>query len=347
MSDLASEAYGSTADPNALLVNADAVRAFLAMHVAGDWTSAPLEFLSGGVSSAVVRVRMGSSCFVIKQALPQLRVEARWLSRRERSGVEARCAAVLEEITPGSVPHVILVVPEAHAFIMECAPPDAELWKARLMRGEIDLAIARAAGDLLGRIHAATAQSPVLAADFADRSFLDELRVEPYFGHTARLHPELRKEIRELTARLREPGRCLVHGDYSPKNLLVASGERLILLDHEVAHWGQPAFDVSFALTHLCLKAVHFRMKAYIDAATAFLDAYCQRSTLSDEAAGHLGGALLGGLLLARVDGKSPVEYLTDAERALIRRLAASILRDQAADPAKVLRDVAEVVGDG
>jgi len=335
----------SSSSPIQLLTDATAVRAFLATYMGVDPVTAAIEFLSGGVSSAVVRVTTGGDCFVIKQALPQLRVEATWMSRPERSGIEARCAEVLERLVPGSVPRVLRVVPEAHAFAMECAPAGSETWKEHLMRGAVDVEMARAAGVLLGRIHSTTADVRELASEFADTSFFVELRIEPYLHHAALLHPELAEELGALSTGLSAPGLCLVHGDYSPKNLLVTPEGGLLLLDHEVAHWGQPSFDVAFALSHLCLKAVHFpKAGEYLLAATAFLKAYRAASSVVDAATGTMCGGLIAGLMLARVDGKSPVEYLADGDRDLVRAISGRILRDPAAVPETVLARVREVV---
>jgi len=327
-----------------LLSDVPAVLGFLATYLQVDPGVAQVEFLTGGVSSAVVRVSVGGGCFVIKQALPQLRVEHTWLSRPERSGIEARCAEVLGRLVPGSVPAVLRVVPEVHAFVMECAPVGSETWKAELMDGAVDLGTARAAGQLLGRIHATTAGDPTLEAEFADTSFFTELRIEPYLHHAAARHPELATRLAALGQQLGEPGICLVHGDYSPKNILVTPGGRLLLLDHEVAHWGQPAFDVAFVVSHLCLKAVHFRGSVrHLDAARVLLEAYRAESSVVDAATGTLCGGLLAALMLARVDGKSPVEYLSDGDKELVRDLAGRILREPAATPEAVLAAVHEV----
>ena len=320
-----------------LLSSEDAVRDFIAGSLGLDPAGARIEFLTGGVSSSVIRVSGDGDCFVIKQALPQLRAREAWFSRPERSGIEARCAAVLAGLVPGSVLPVLRVVPDAHAFTMACAPPGSDTWKAALMRGDVQAEVARAAGELLGRIHARSAAQPELATAFADRSFFIELRVEPYLSHAAMRHPDLAEELASLAERLLDPGVCLVHGDFSPKNLLVTPAGGLLLLDHEVAHWGQPAFDVAFVLAHLCLKAIHFRRVAYVEAAAGLLAAYRETSTVADAAAGALGARTLAGLMLARVDGKSRVEYLTEGDEGTVRTLATGLLRDRVTDIDAVL----------
>lgn len=316
-----------------LLSDESAVRAFLAGSLGMDAAGAEIEFLTGGVSSVVARVVTDGGCFVIKQALPQLRAQVTWLSRPERSVIEARCAEVLSRLMPGSVLDVLHVDRDENLFTMQCAPEGSWTWKMDLMRGDVRPGVAWAAGTLLGQIHSRTAASAELASAFADRSFFSELRLQPYLHHAASRHPDLAGELSWLADRLWEPGICLVHGDYSPKNLLVTPTGGLILLDHEVAHWGQPAFDVAFVLSHLCLKSVHFRgVGDHLTAAADLLAAYRETSAVADAATGVLGARLLAGLMLARVDGKSPVEYLTNEDNEIVRALAARALRDGDAD---------------
>jgi aminoglycoside phosphotransferase (APT) family kinase protein len=315
-----------------LLASEAAVRDFLAGPLGMDPADARIEFLTGGVSSTVIRVVVDGDCFVIKQALPQLRAGEAWFSRPERSAIEARGAEVLARIVPGSVLPVLRVVPEANAFTMACAPTGSDTWKADLVRGAVRPEVAQAVGELLGHVHARSAAMPDLATAFADRSFFTELRLEPYLSHTAIRHPDLVDELTWLSDRLLDPGICLVHGDYSPKNLLVTPVGGLLLLDHEVAHWGQPAFDVGFVLAHLCLKGIHFRRVAYIDAAADLLAAYRGTSTVADAATGTLGARTLAGLMLARVDGKSRVEYLAGDDDDVVRALAGRMLRERVTD---------------
>ena len=65
-----------------------------------------------------------------------------------------------------------------------------------------------------------------------------------------------REVLRAEAERLVTCRSVLVHGDFSPKNLLV-SGDRLVIIDCEVAWYGDPAFDLAFLLNHLCLKALY------------------------------------------------------------------------------------------
>jgi aminoglycoside phosphotransferase (APT) family kinase protein len=304
---------------------------------------ATVEFLSGGVSSAVIRVVTPEGTFIVKQALPRLRVAEAWYSRPERSLIESRCAMVLAELVPGSVPQVVATAPQRNAFVMESAPRGSETWKAHLMRGEVVLTDAAMVGRLLGTIHARSAGRADLAGEFDDQSFFDELRLDPYLRFVARRAPELAPAIGDVVDELLEIRRCLVHGDFSPKNLLLPPGGGVLLVDHEVAHWGHPAFDVAFVLSHLCLKAIRFRVTsaAYLDAGRAVIEAYAEAAGGRTIATGHFAARLTGALMLARVDGKSPVEYLTEPrDRDLARRLGRDALLEPTVDAPAFMKTV-------
>ena len=180
---------------------------------------------------------------------------------------------------------------------------------------------------------------PELAAQFdTDRIFFD-IRLEPYLVATALKHPALAGALHALVAQTQAHPRALVHGDVSPKNILVGPHSP-VLLDAECAWWGDPAFDLAFCLNHLLLKGLWTptARAAFLDAFAALAEAYLAgvdwepRDALEQRAA-----TLLPGLLLARVDGKSPVEYLTgEAQRDVVRRTARGLLQHPVARLADV-----------
>lgn len=308
-----------------------------------------VEFLSGGVSSIVIRVVTDQGAFVIKQALPRLRVAADWYSRPERSLIESRCGSILSELVPGFVPEIVAVVPHRSAFVMRSAPSGSETWKDRLMRGEVAETDADMIGHLLGRIHAASAERADLAGSLADRSFFDELRIDPYLRYVAARSPALAPALEDVIGELLTTSTCLVHGDFSPKNLLMTPDGSVLLVDHEVAHWGHPAFDVAFVTSHLCLKAIRFRVRAgeYVDAAAAVLDAYAEEARHLRSALESFAARVTSALILARVDGKSPVEYLTDdGDRAFARTVGSALLLQPPDDPWELLRTVRKALAD-
>lgn len=294
--------------------------------------------LSGGVSNIVLRVDIrGKPPFVIKQCRERLRVAMDWRARLDRIWTERATLDVLQSILPEeTVPTVLFEDRPDYLFAMTCAPDDAVTWKTHLMDGEIDPDIAARLGTILGTIHARANEHPALRETLADTSLFEELRVDPYYRTAAGAHPDIAPRILALIAAMNRPAdqRTLVLGDFSPKNILVHA-EGLILLDFECAHAGDPAFDLGFFLSHLLLKSIRAASNdrnltsRYIGITMLFWQCYLDRRGIDTAARVELVGRSIqhvAACALARVDGKSPVEYLDDRERAVTRSFAREAL---------------------
>lgn len=288
--------------------------------------------LTGGVSSDIWCIHTARGPICAKRALPKLRVAADWRAPISRNRYEARWMQVATEAVPGSAPRVLGQHDALGVLVMDYLDPDRHaLWKSSLRNGEVDAAFARSVGDTLARIHAHAAARPELAAQFdTDAIFLD-IRLEPYLLAAAEKHPDLAPALRELVIQTQSHQVSLVHGDVSPKNILVGPYGQPVLLDAECAWWGDPAFDLAFVLNHLLLKClwVPQALSALINCFDALARAYLRRVDWEPaEALERRAAALLPGLLLARVDGKSPVEYLTaEPQWRIVRRCASELLR--------------------
>ncbi len=307
--------------------------------------------LAGGVSNVVLLVMLPArgERLVLKQARGKLRVKEEWLCPVERiwrevevlracggllrnaeCGVrnDGRMTKVWELFRPG-VPEVLWEDRANYCFGMTAAPARHRTWKSMLLArpSSLDPFIAAMCGRLLGALHAGSWNDAALASRLADRTYFDQLRLDPYYRHTAKNHPDLAPRLDELIDSVWSHRLCLVHGDFSPKNLLVAKGH-IWLIDHEVGHFGDPAFDLGFFLTHLVAKAIHGRerCRVFLDLAAIFWGEYRRQlepvvsvAELADLKRRML--LNLAGCLLARVDGKSPLEYVDEAERRLVRQL--------------------------
>ena len=287
-----------------------------------DATAAPL---AGGVSSDIYRVEVAGRTLCVKRALPKLKVAADWHVPVDRNASEAAWLRAVAEIVPDAVPRVLAQDGQARAFAMEWLPPERfPVWKAQLRDGTIEDETARQVGDVLGRIHAATAHDPDVSARFATDELFMAIRIEPYLLATAERHPDVADLLRRLAKRTAATRRVLVHGDFSPKNLLVGPLGPVVV-DAECAWFGDPAFDLAFVLNHLLLKGAwqpQWR-KRYLTSFAALVDAY--RPHVRWEAwqdVASRAATLLPALLLARVDGKSPAEYLTATTGAAVRGFA-------------------------
>lgn len=282
--------------------------------------------LGGGVSNVVIAAETAGGRIVVKQALEKLRVQADWRSRPDRALREALALQEVAKIlAPRRVPEVLAVDSENWIYIMRAAPERACDWKTLLLRGEIDPAVAARAGDILGQIVRNTWLRPEWQSRFGDQTVFDELRLDPYYRFTAARFPEFAPHLESLIADCRDRAVSLVHGDWSPKNLLVHGGE-VTAIDFEVVHFGNPAFDTGFLFNHLLLKSIHRpeQAGAYETCAAEFWRAYDPKEPWLWNAT----MAQLGGLLLARVAGKSPAEYLTGPQKAAAWRVAAAMIQN-------------------
>ncbi len=297
--------------------------------------------LTGGVSSDIWRIETLQGMVCAKRALSKLRVAADWSAPIERNQYEARWMQVAEAASPGSAPRVLGQHAALGVLVMSYLPPaQHRLWKEALHEGQADIATAQAVGRTLARIHAYSAAHPELAAQFdTDRIFFD-IRLEPYLVATASKHPDLAPALHALVAQTQGHKRTLVHGDVSPKNILIGPTGP-VFVDAECAWWGDPAFDLAFCLNHLLLKCLWTPAArvGFVGCFAALAESYLEgvdwepRSAVEQRAA-----ALLPGLLLARVDGKSPVEYLSsDGQRNTVRRAARALLLSPVARLSDVL----------
>ena len=290
--------------------------------------------LTGGVSSDIVRIRLADGRdFCAKRALPQLKVATEWKAPLERNHYEVAWLRRAGAIVPGAAPRV-LAEDRAHGIaLLEYLPADDYLlWKAELLAGRADPQVPAAVARALGRIHAATLDDAATAAAFPTDHLIDALRLDPYLRFTAGRHPALADRILGVLKTTATTKLALVHGDVSPKNILVSKRDgHPVLLDAECAWYGDPAFDAAFCLNHLALKSVH--MPALTQELLTEARDFARRwlghfpAALAADLDRRV-AALLPCLMLARIDGKSPVEYLSEEGRQKVRALSMPLIAD-------------------
>ena len=298
--------------------------------------------LAGGVSSDIWRVDLPGRSICVKRALSKLRVGSDWHAPVSRNRYEWEWLQLTAQIVPSSVPQPLAHDPQLGLFAMAFLPGDRfPLWKRQLLAGQVDVATAVRVGQLLATLHNATAGRAEVAAAFDSLPNFHALRLDPYLLATGRKHPDLQAALAALAERTGQGRIALVHGDVSPKNILVGE-EAPVLLDAECAWYGDPAFDLAFCLNHFLLKAVLLPqhrdalLRSFEAMAASYLDSvrFEARTGLEARTA-----SLLPGLTLARIDGKSPVEYLVgrESEQELVRRLARPLIAQRVASLGDVL----------
>ncbi|MBI1322689.1 phosphotransferase [bacterium] len=319
------------------------------LHFSGQWpphVPARACVLSGGVSAAVIRVVPADSgsdypSIVLKQAAPQLRTRKEWFSRLDRIWNEAEAMRFLAGVLPPGVVPAIHFEDRDHYLIgMTDLGPARDNWKLLLLEGRPDVSLARTAGLILGTMHEASLRhaEELSTSRLADWTVFDELRIDPYYRTVASVLPIVAEPLEDLMRSMRDVRqKTFVHADFSPKNILVGHGGELSLVDFETAHWGDPAFDLGFFMTHLMLKtfrANRLGMSArdeYLEMIYEFWAAYRRGFPSLDDPMEFERRTLrhLAGCMLARVDGKSPVDYLAEPDQDAVRVLAIEALRNR------------------
>jgi 5-methylthioribose kinase len=334
-------------------LTAETVPAWLARQgLAGEPAAVRARELPLGVSNRTFWVERPEGPLVVKQARARLAVPMEWLADVGRIVREAEAMDWLHaRLGPPEIPRLLALDRTDMALAMEAIEPPAENYKTLLLAGQVDPELAGQWGGLLARLHTVT-QDAATRERFGDATFFEQLRMSPYYDTVAERHPPLAARLSELRAECMRRTWCLVHGDYSAKNMLVrtvvqqggaprgrpqrggprpmrpGAGRVLILLDYEVAHFGNPSFDLAFALTDYLMKALHLPRHAadLLHAARVFWATYEARAGLP-AASRAQAGSHLAAVMLARVDGKSPFEYFTDERRqAQVRELTGALL---------------------
>ena len=312
--------------------------------------------LAWGVSNVVIRIRRRSGPdWVLKQSREQLRTKQLWVSRLDRIYREVEALQVCGELLgPEVVPTVIDEDRSNYLFLMSAAPADHKVWKEQLLAGEIDPAIAERLGTILARLHRLTAGRSDLAEQWNDLTVFDELRIDPFYRRVAAARPEMTDRLQELIAEMSRTRVSLVHADFSPKNVLIHD-PGLTLVDYETAHWGDPAFDLGFFLSHLLLKAIKHRarLSAFRTLTDRFWSAYWQElgrselePTMQSPQLLIRGQKHLAACLWSRIDGKSTIDYLPlEEEQQAARTFARKLLIQPDRTWAETWQELEQAIG--
>jgi aminoglycoside phosphotransferase (APT) family kinase protein len=284
----------------------------------------------GGVSSDIWRVDLADGPICVKRALPKLKVAAQWQVPVERNTYEHAWMDTVSRICPQAVPRLIGHDPKSSLFAMAYLDPSAyPVWKAQLREGRADRGFAAQVGVTLSTIHCATAGDGDIQARFNSDTIFHAIRLEPYLIAAGERHPDLVAILRALVETTATTKYALVHGDVSPKNILMG-GQGPVFLDAECAWYGDPAFDLAFCLNHFLLKCLWtpYAANEFLACFRVLADTYLAQVSWEPRRECETRAAqLLPGLFLARVDGKSPVEYLTDErDKDQVRKVARTLL---------------------
>lgn len=286
--------------------------------------------LGGGVSATVIAVRGDGVSVLLKQGLSRLRVADPWEANQDRTEAEAAALQLLSDLTPDALPRVLAHDARDHVVAMELLPAEARNWQEEIGAGRVRPELGRWAGETLGAWHSGTGQSAAVPSQFDRLHAFEELRLVPFHETVIRRLPALADHVSACAQELRSVKRCLVDGDYAPKNMLVTPSGRAWVFDLEVAHIGNPVFDLAFFLSFVLLSAIRWPVltEQLRELGDGFLAGYAEAG--GDQVAATT-GALTGHtacLMLARTDGVSPAAFLDDGTRDRVRSAAVGLLQD-------------------
>jgi 5-methylthioribose kinase len=290
---------------------------------------ATVEVLTGGVSCVVLAVTSDERDVVVKQALPELKTKAKWVADQRRAIVEAEAMRVYQSITPDSVPELLDCDEANFTLTMSRLPNTCTNWKQDMLEGRIHPEMGEKLGKILAKWHNTTSADEAIKAKFMEGELFEQLRVSPFYRAVAVKNPNLQVVINSLIEEITTEKIALVHGDFSPKNILATSDHSPIVLDFEVAHTGNPVFDLAFVSAHLLCKAIRTQSPtekaAITKTALNFLSSYREDTRISIAKTLPQHVALIA---LARVEGVSPVNYLDQPAQQKLVALTNSALLD-------------------
>ena len=287
--------------------------------------SAQVEVLTGGVSNVVLAITTATKKLVLKQALAELAVSEKWEADQRRAIVEANAIELFNQLSPAQVPKLVFLDPERFILVLERVPTGSTVWKSDLLAGIINPEVGRLLGNTLATWHNYGEVTPSAKIKFMEDSLFEQLRIDPFYRFVADKNPQIQVAIRKLINELEGDKTTIVHGDFSPKNIMVSMNDQVYILDFEVTHVGNPVFDLAFLIAHLLCKFFraedNLQVKLLTNTASAFVKEYEKLRPISASVTKH--AALVA---LARVEGKSPVNYLNDGAKEKLQRHTKKLL---------------------
>ena len=311
---------------SAELLTSDTVLAYLIeKKIISASDQAEVEVLTGGVSNVVLAITTKNQKMVLKQALAELMVAQKWEADQRRAIVEANAIALFHKLSPDQVPNLVFLDPERFILILDRVPVGSTVWKSDLLDGVINPDIAEVLGRTLAQWHNFGEKDKEARMQFMEDSLFEQLRIDPFYRFVAAKNEALKPVITKLINELEGDKTTIVHGDFSPKNIMVGMGDQVYILDFEVTHVGNPVFDLAFLLAHLLCKK--FRTDEPLEekllgaSAERFINAYEVIRPIDSSLSLHT--ALIA---LARVEGKSPVNYLDSNKQSALVSYTKDIL---------------------
>ncbi len=285
--------------------------------------------ITDGVSSDIWHVKTSTNEYCIKRALAKLTVKEDWFAPVDRSKFEVKYFHYCKKIEPNSFPKILGYDEKNFILAMEWFDNKKFIvWKKRLLEKSISLKDGKRIGKLLGIIHKFFYKKKKYKKIFLNDNTFYDIRIEPYLVFTSKFYPEFSEYYKTTIDLLKKNKSTVIHGDFSPKNILLGKNYPVIL-DAETACWGNPAFDLAFLNNHIILKSILNKeiFQNYLKLGKNILETYMANFPIVNNKKFIKNFIILQALLiLARVDGKSPVEYFKNKHKNLARNFAKNLL---------------------
>ena len=289
--------------------------------------------ITEGVSSDIWYVKTETGFeFCIKRALKKLTVKEDWYAPISRSNFEASYFKACHNVNPRSFPKILGHDKKNYILAMEWFKPKKYiLWKKQLLDVAFDIKDGVSISDILNKKHSYFNNKFNFKKEFEnDKTFYD-IRIEPYIIFTSKSYPEHKNYFIDAAKSLVSNKKTLIHGDFSPKNILIGP-DFPVILDAETACWGDPIFDLAFCNNHIILKSIlnSTNKKKYMLLSKEFIENYINKINWEDKNSFiDRFFKLVPLLILARLDGKSPIEYFQDKHVKKARTLSLKVLNNK------------------
>jgi len=287
--------------------------------------------ITDGVSSDIWYVKSKLREFCVKRALAKLTVKEDWFAPVNRSNFEAEYFKTCKNINKLAFPKILGHDKKKYILAMNWYNKDQyKLWKSSLLKKYIETKDGKRVAEILVKKHAHFFNKKAIKDKFSNDKTFHAIRIEPYILFTSNSYPQYKKLFDKNIDNLSKNKKTLIHGDFSPKNILIGK-DSPVILDAETACWGDPVFDLAFCNNHIILKSIlNFEIKdKYISLSKCFLDTYI--SFLNWENKDEFIERFLSLVpifILARLDGKSPVEYFQKGHIERSRGLAKKLIEN-------------------
>ena len=302
--------------------------------------------LTGGVSSEVYHVKTNKNNYCIKRSLKRLLVKKKWIANTNRIKFEYLWLKHCQNILKRNIPNTYEFNNKKKYIVMEYLKTSQyKTLKQLYFNKIININTIRSISKHLYKIHSNSSNYKTKKTFEGNYKNFYDLRLDPYFNEVGRVYPKYKGYIKKINENYIKHSNTLVHGDFSPKNILVGKN-KIIYLDAECCNFGDPVFDLVFFTNHLLIKSIFFK-----DKSQEFIKLYISfyREYLSNLSTKHFNSyidriiKMTPIMLLSRVDGKSPVEYINKVKIKNIIRKKSFLLLDSKISS---LNDIIKVINE-